>query len=59
MTDYDSEIKIDRPHPPGGIHADLITKFPFGGVDKMRLGPEGEIKTEEVFVKGGKINIER
>ena len=51
----DVKVEIDRrPHAPYGQHVDIITPLPdIRGAHKMRIGPNGEILTEEVGVKGG------
>jgi hypothetical protein len=49
----DSKVVIDKPHAPYGQHVDIIQ--PVGGVcaDKMRIGPEGQVLTHELNLKGG------
>jgi hypothetical protein len=48
-----SIMKIDKPHAPYGPHVDVIT--PLGenipGVQKLRIGPNGEILTDEFVLK--------
>ncbi|OGE94765.1 MAG: hypothetical protein A3B10_02300 [Candidatus Doudnabacteria bacterium RIFCSPLOWO2_01_FULL_44_21] len=48
-------LSIDKPHPPFGFHVDVITPLGSGipGVQKLRLGPNGEILTEDFHLKGG------
>ena len=55
----DVKVTIDDPHDPYGPHVDMITPLPdIGGVDKMRIGPDGNILTEDIQIKGGfKTNI--
>ena len=48
------KVNIDRPHGSFGKHVDIITPLSdIGGVDKMRIGPDGNILTEDILSKGG------
>ncbi len=55
----DPKIKINKPHAPHGPHVDVITPLKdIPGADKMRIGPDGKIISEEIIIKGGdKIKI--
>lgn len=51
----DQKVLIDKPHPPYGPHVDIIT--PLGsnipGVQKLRIGPDANIISEEFNIKKG------
>lgn len=57
MDDFDSTIKIDKPHGPWGKHVDILTKIPFG-MDKIRVNPNGEIISHELQLGKTKINLD-
>jgi len=45
---FDPFMKIDRPHPPWGPHVDAITPIPGIGSHKVRIGPDGNILSDEI-----------
>ena len=49
----DQKVKIDKPHEPWGKHVDVITPLSSGipGVEKLRIGPTGDILTQEIKIK--------
>ena len=52
LKPMDPFMKIDRPHDPFGPHVDSITPlYGIPGVDKVRIGPTGEILSNEIKIK--------
>lgn len=50
----DVKVNIDKPHDPHGTHVDIITPLPnIRGADKIRIGPDGKILSDEINIKGG------
>lgn len=53
MDDGKNVVNFDEAHGPYPEHADLITRTSYGA-DKMRVGPNGKILTQEQKLEGGK-----
>ena len=54
------KVSIDRPHGTFGSHVDVVTPLGSGirGVEKLRIGTDGRIATNEICLKGGfKFNV--
>ena len=47
------KVTIDEAHEPWGEHVDVITPLrDVRGAEKLRIGPTGEIISNEIGVKG-------
>ncbi|MFH1509212.1 MAG: hypothetical protein ABIE68_03545 [bacterium] len=54
-----NKLKPDNPHDPWGAHVDCVTTLPeIGGAQKLRIGPSGNILSEEFMVGKKKFTID-
>lgn len=55
QNNNNNQLKIDTPHQPYGQHVDVINPLHgVNGVQKLRIGTEGQILTQDILISDKK-----